>query len=289
MCEKSTKFARGTVWWVRTQIDSMCSTSQKGTRPFLIISNNEYNIKFGKATCIPLSHQDKYETFGTMLSTIFEGKKSYILVDQIRQIEYKHFSEYLFTLNPSIMKDVDKYIIEYYTNIGKSFIEDTAPVESTEVATDNVFVDNNIISNVEYRISAIESDYNRLSCTINEQSTEIIRLAKALNNVNNDFNKMVNSSITLSTEIKDNKVNLVTKKSETNKKINNKSNKSKSSMPYGYFNNLENNITFWEELITCGKEYVMKKYHLKNDAQFHRRKSRVKIFLEIHNYDIHKI
>ena len=49
---RSTAYARGTVWWVTLQIDPMCDTLQRFKRPCLIISNDEFNMKFGKVTII---------------------------------------------------------------------------------------------------------------------------------------------------------------------------------------------------------------------------------------------
>jgi len=149
MCEKSTKYARGTVWWVNTIDDSMCSTSQKGRRPFLIISADEFNIRFGKVTVIPMSSQSKYDKYDYSVPTSIDGKVVYALVDQIRQMDIVHLLHYAYTINNVVLKDIDIILAKIYTDIRpnsccQNKTHDTINLSKATHKTDNINETNNI-------------------------------------------------------------------------------------------------------------------------------------------------
>lgn len=257
MYNKSTKFARGTVWWIDNRTDSMCSTSQKGVRPFLIISNDEYNIKFGKATVIPMSHQDKYETYEAAVFTYFENQKCYILVDQIRQVDFKYLKSYAFTLAPDVLKMVDAMFIRIYTHSNLELPKEPIKEKVVENIQNPVKIEKE--NNLELRL-------NNLEKVVEEQTNLILKLVNDIQH--NAFSNP-----------KKEKVSVTTKKSTKANSKKNSAKKSKSSMPYGYFSDINNNIDFWNDLIKHGKEYVCDKYKLATESQFSHRKSRVSKFL----------
>ena len=310
MCEKSTKYARGTVWWVDTIDDSMCSTSQKGRRPFLIISNNEFNRRFGKVTVIPMSHQDKYENYEFTVATLVEGKKCYALADQIRQIDTNYLRSYAYTLNSVLLEDIDTIVAELYTGISVSDFETSENSVSNEETissnTNNNIIDgtlDNIVEsyNVQYdlsmleaRLDGIDNKIANLSSSIDKHTEEFIRLATILNDaitsMNNRFYDKgtidVKKEIDTKTPNKKTDTIKFNKSNKSNKKTANKvSKKSKASMGHGFYSDVKNNIDFWNDMLVEGETFVRDKYGLKDKAAFSRRKSRVKIFLTNHGYD----
>lgn len=287
MCEKSTRYARGTVWWVETKDDSMCTTSQKGRRPFLIISNNEFNRRFGKVTVIPMSHQDKYEQYDFVISTIIDGKKCYALVDQIRQMDTSYLKSYAYTLNTALLTDIDTILVELYTNMEfEDSCEDDDSGNHIEMTNASSITDIDALNN---RISELDEAIKSTHSTLNDYAQELNALLSNLNKSINSLRETGETStsnyekITVS-ETKPTKTIKASKKSKSSKTKSNKHNK--SSMPYKFYSDINNNIDFWNDLLVEGETFVCSKYNLKDGAPFNRRKSRVKMCLIEHGYNV---
>jgi mRNA-degrading endonuclease toxin of MazEF toxin-antitoxin module len=257
MCEKSTKYARGTVWWVNTIDDSMCSTSQKGRRPFLIISNDEFNIRFGKVTVIPMSSQSKYDKYDYSVPTAIDDKVVYALVDQIRQIDTFYLLHYAYTINENVLHHIDNIITNLYTDLKITYNT------------------NNNDINVE-----LNSTISILNSCLDKFNSFLFDFHKYINTITNNKDK----SNIHSESLKNVNTNVISDKTNT-KKVK----KNKSSMPYKFYSDLTNNIEFWNDLLINGETYVCNKYNLKNRAAFNRRKSRVKLYLIKCGYDISNI
>ena len=298
---RSTSYARGTVWWVDLINDPMCTTFQRFKRPCLIISNDEFNIQFGKVTVIPLSHKQKYTDWENVVITAWGSGNSYILCDQIRQIDVRYLSEYAFTVHPKCMKQIEKLLYKFYFVHKDEAIEINDNSTVNDTTTSKVTTSAVVNKNSEDTKSKTEliADMNDQLIEISKTNEQIIN--KAVNclkeKVGNMVNKVNNTNYVVDTVANEAVVrhnaksvvnsikNTHTKKYNKTTKSNTESNKRSSSMPYKFFTSLDNNIDFWNDLVTYGKEEVCIKYKLLDDAQFLRRKSRVKVFLKKNGYN----
>jgi mRNA-degrading endonuclease toxin of MazEF toxin-antitoxin module len=252
MCEKSTKYARGTVWWVNTINDSMCSTSQKGRRPFLIISADEFNIRFGKVTVIPMSSQSKYDKYDYSVPTSIDGKVVYALVDQIRQMDIVHLLHYAYTINNVVLKDIDIILTKIYTNI-----KSNSCCQSKTYNTINSFKTTDKTDNINKTDNSNKTDnINKISTSTNKRNVPIINEIR---------------------HIKREKNHPRTYKGRID-----------SSMPLGFYTVLDNNIIWWNDFLNYGVDFVKNKYNLKDDTRFAKRKYLVRKILIDNHYDLTK-
>ncbi len=258
---KSTKYARGTVWWVDLKSDPMSVTSQSFKRPCLIISNDDYNVRCDKRTVIPMSSQNKYNDWSTAVHTTYEGADSYILCDQIRQIDIKHFIGYVFTVNPKCMQEVEKIISDcYLSNISAlTYTRPYTTSKSTEVYTDT--------HNNEFTNKIV---YNKAS--ENTAKTNAVT-SDAVDNVS-------------TTNVKDTCIK-PHKSCNTLKSIKSVS-KIASQMPIGFYSKIENNVAWWNDYLNKGQNYVMQKYNIDTAIRFQKRKYEVKKQLLDNHYDLSK-
>lgn len=273
---KSTKYARGTVWWVDLKSDPMCVTSQTFKRPCLIISNDDYNVRCDKRTVIPMSSQNKYNDWSTAVHTIYEGADSYILCDQIRQIDIKHFIGYVFTVNPKCMQEVEKIISDcYLSNV--STLNYTRPYttsKSTEVYTDKN--DKEFTTKICVKNDAVNKDnFCKINNTVNDNTTD--------NNTDNSTNVANKSSIT---DL--NRDTYIQSRDYAHSPTRLFFGKCSSKMPQGFYSLIENNIKWWNDYLNEGQDYVMKKYNLDTVIRFQKRKYIVKKKLLDKHYDLSK-
>ena len=259
MCEKSTRFARGTVWWVNDVTDTMCTTSQKGSRPFLIISDSEYNIKWSKVTVIPLSHQNKYEGREFVCVTTIDGCKSYILTDQIRQLDISRLDNYVYTLNNKVLQQVDYNIVRLYT--GNSVVSHHLS-NSCNTCYKNT---------VSEKPVTVETD-NKTLLTESKPSLNKVTDTKVGAQAGIRHNVQITNEIK---HVKREKGHPRTFKG-----------RDESAMPYYYYKVLDNNITWWNDFLAYGIDYCKKKYNLSTDVKFSKRKYLVKKFLLEYGYDL---
>jgi mRNA-degrading endonuclease toxin of MazEF toxin-antitoxin module len=278
---ESTKYARGTVWWVELTADPVCSASQIFKRPCLIISNDEFNCKFNKITVIPLSTKERYEGHDTIVQTIIDGKMSYILCDQIRQVDFSVIGTYAFTLNKACLREVERIL-------NKLYFEQPVVNEVVETAVD--------MTDDRAKISVIEppeieeatkfDDKNMFVRLNNSVQDKLNKTASDLN----DLQKRIQANLNTVNGVESKRTKTITKaKSPINTDTKNKtSKKSTPSMPSGYFSDIQNNIDFWNDILKHSEEYMIDKYNFRDRLQLMKRKSRVKIFLKSLGYDITK-
>ena len=289
MWDRSTKFARGTVWWVDVVKDSMCTTSQQGKRPFLIISNDEYNIRYKKVTALPMSHQEKYKNFDSAVCTVFDNKECYILVDQIRQIDFSYLCSYHFTVNGLVMDEVERKFKKLYTSDYFFTDEDNATSENSDTAykVDSLAEQ---LNDLNTTLSNIKNFINITNSKVENHNKEIIKIVTTLNDlvlgINNKkavLDMMADVTISKDTE---KKVDSTKVKSNKPKVIGNRNvPHSTSAMPSGFYTDVQNNVDFWNDLLIEGEEFVCKKYNLPDRIRFCKRKSNVRLFLERNGFD----
>jgi mRNA interferase MazF len=103
MAEKLIK--RGEVYWV--SLPSSNGRELRGKHPGIVISNNEQNKFSPLITILPLTSQvDKIYPF--QVSSYLQEKKGVILVDQIRTVDRKRFSDKLGKLSTEEIEKVEK-------------------------------------------------------------------------------------------------------------------------------------------------------------------------------------
>jgi mRNA interferase MazF len=100
---------RGEVYWVNLPLSKKQEKIRElhGKHPGLVISNNEQNRFSPLITILPLTSQvDKIYPF-QVLSKL-KGKNGVILVDQIRTIDRKRFSERMGVVSSELMERVEQ-------------------------------------------------------------------------------------------------------------------------------------------------------------------------------------
>lgn len=114
------KVLRGQIWWVNTNKD-IIGNVQSMNRPHLIVSNNIGNKNANIVTVVPCTSESKRE-FPMHVNCDINGIQNIILCEQIRTINTNELISYIFTLDESTMKKVDKALkitlgIEEYDKI----------------------------------------------------------------------------------------------------------------------------------------------------------------------------
>ena len=82
---------------------------QGGTRPYLIVSNNQCNQYSDIATAIPLTTKEK-NNLPTHYSLFINGRRNTILAEQITCISRSNIVEYVYTLDDNDLNEVEKRI-----------------------------------------------------------------------------------------------------------------------------------------------------------------------------------
>jgi len=80
---------RGDVYWV--ELDPAVGTEIRKTRPCLIISPDDMNGVLPRVIIAPIT--SKGQPLGCRPEVIFKGKKSRILLDQVRTVDKKRLKE----------------------------------------------------------------------------------------------------------------------------------------------------------------------------------------------------
>jgi mRNA interferase MazF len=102
---------RGEVYWVNLPLSNKSEDKNirelQGRHPALVISNDEQNKFSPLITILPLTSQvDKIYPF--QVFSKLKGKNGIILVDQIRTIDRKRFSDKLGELSLELMEQVER-------------------------------------------------------------------------------------------------------------------------------------------------------------------------------------
>lgn len=274
-----TRFAKGTIWWCNLSEDNMLSYMQKGRRPVLIISNSDTNEIEHACTILPISTSEKYENYlhtHQVVKFIYNDTKSYVLCNMQRRISTFKLDRYYGTLSDELFKNVmDNYYHYISCDINKNNNE------------------NNIVEDIH---SLINSFNNFMSFMYKPNTLNSTISTTNVTNSTENVNKPVNIDMS-----KDSKIDTIKTISDNTKidksdrlsmtmsiKSNTKSNvhrgkdinsRRKNIFEQGYWQEKNNNIEFWNELLIGDIDSMIKKYKYKNRVDISRRKYEVKKFL----------
>lgn len=93
-------------------LDPTVGREIRKTRPGLIISPDEMNHAIGTVIIAPMT--TKGQTYPTRVPVTFQGKKGYIVLDQIRTVDKKRLVRRLGTINPSTAQKVLSVLSETF-------------------------------------------------------------------------------------------------------------------------------------------------------------------------------
>lgn len=114
------KFLRGQVWFTQSP-DYAVGSVQKGARPVVIVSSNQYNQFTRTLTVVPLTSQDKPER-PTHVDIDFEDHPSTILCEQIRTAAVEEMRFYLYTVTDEKMSEIEKAIRAQLDMLGAALV-----------------------------------------------------------------------------------------------------------------------------------------------------------------------
>jgi mRNA interferase MazF len=98
------------IWWVN--LDPTIGSEVKKIRPCLIVSPNEVNQYLNTVTVIPLTSTIKL--YPTRLNCIIQGKKSQLVIDQVRTIDKLRLKSKIMDLPVDYRQPIISMILEYF-------------------------------------------------------------------------------------------------------------------------------------------------------------------------------
>ena len=104
------KWLRGQVWWYVEGDGEPVSSVQMGTRPVLIVSNNDSNANLSTVNVIPLTTREK-EVVPSHVTYQYNGRNQTLLCEQVKTIANKHLKNYEYTLSDQMMQKVNRAIM----------------------------------------------------------------------------------------------------------------------------------------------------------------------------------
>lgn len=100
-----TKLRRGAIYWV--SLDPTIGTEAKKTRPGVIVSNDSQNMLGQRVIVAPLTSViKKIYPFEILIN--IAGKKSKVMLDQIRTVDCQRLGEKIGKLNIEEIEELDK-------------------------------------------------------------------------------------------------------------------------------------------------------------------------------------
>lgn len=117
------RYARGTVWFA--ELPDTDETHQVAKpRPVLIISNNDFNNKGPTVTVLPMTSKEHDYPFRVALQTNNPNsdgpQKSFVMCDQIRNIDKATLRSYMGIISDWEMLEVQKTLVEYLSITDKA-------------------------------------------------------------------------------------------------------------------------------------------------------------------------
>lgn len=114
------KVKRGMVFWFdpavygekityKSKRGELKSCVQNFNRPYLVISNDENNANSSTCNIVPITLEDK-NPIPVHVNYIYAGKRQTVLVEQVRTVDIEALGSYIYTINDSVMKEVEKAI-----------------------------------------------------------------------------------------------------------------------------------------------------------------------------------
>lgn len=105
---------RGSIYWINLEPASPPELGK--TRPGIVVSNTEQNLRLPSVVIIPLSTQSP-EIWPLRLELILsKGKKSYAVLPGIRQVSKKRFHEMIGTASVEFLEKLDEALQAYLSD-----------------------------------------------------------------------------------------------------------------------------------------------------------------------------
>lgn len=103
----SVEFARGMVYW-RSYARPTEPNIVNKSRPVLILSNNIGNHYSSVVMVAPITTQARHTYLPTHVPVNLKGTRSYIMLEQIQTINQRSLMDYMATITPEKMQEVDE-------------------------------------------------------------------------------------------------------------------------------------------------------------------------------------
>ena len=94
-------------------LDPTIGKEIKKTRPALIVSPNEINHNIGTVIIAPMT--TKQHDYPTRVACIFEGKKGWVVLDQIRTVDKSRLVKPLGRLSEGVNQKVSQVLVEMFS------------------------------------------------------------------------------------------------------------------------------------------------------------------------------
>ena len=102
-------YARGQIYW-RSSPNKVDQNIQAKCRPVLIMSNNVGNHFSGIVTVVPLTTQSSHNHLPTHIKIDLPNTTSYLMAEQLTTINKKSLGDYIATVTPEKMIEVDEAV-----------------------------------------------------------------------------------------------------------------------------------------------------------------------------------
>jgi mRNA interferase MazF len=99
---------------VIVNVDPTVGSEIKKKRPCVIVSPDELNRHLATITVCPITSQSK--TYPTRVNFILEGKKNWVVIDQIRNIDKSRISKKIGHLDEGIVLQVKSVLKETFVD-----------------------------------------------------------------------------------------------------------------------------------------------------------------------------
>lgn len=165
------KFRRGQIWWMRDDNYDFIDSTQKGTRPVIIVSNDNANKYSTNVTIIPCTTAEKKE-LPTHLS-LHIIQESTLLGECITTIPVSRLTNYIGTCDKELLTEIDKvikialgikdYNLQYRYNNQSNIQQDKKDKKVVNNITENIKNNKRTRYTKEYKIQFINDckNYNK--------------------------------------------------------------------------------------------------------------------------------
>lgn len=102
---------RGSLYWVN--LEPVRSPELGKTRPGLVISNTEHNLRLPTVTIIPISSQSPTIWPLRLGFTMPQGKDSFLVIPGIRQVHKSRLHTVIGSVTSSFLTDVEEALFVY--------------------------------------------------------------------------------------------------------------------------------------------------------------------------------
>ena len=99
---------RGDIIWIN--FDPTIGHEQKGRRPAIIVSHDEYNKKTGLSIACPITSKTKQYAYEVQLTG--ENVSGFILTDQVRNIDWEtRKAEFIERVSSSVLDEIEAKLL----------------------------------------------------------------------------------------------------------------------------------------------------------------------------------